>query len=108
MSTAEQRQIVLNVRAHDAVAETYEDLHREIFSGGEQARLATAVALAVGHIKGARSPIAALDVGCGSGNVTRRLLNLGAAVTAADVSSKFLELCERKYAASGRLSTLLL
>lgn len=37
-----------------------------------------------------------LDVGCGAGRYTRRLIELGAEVTAFDLSSKQLELCKER------------
>jgi ubiquinone/menaquinone biosynthesis C-methylase UbiE len=108
MSRTAERQIQQNVRAHDAVAGDYERVHREIFNHGEQARLAAAVGRAVAAVRSARTPLRALDIGCGSGNVTRRLLDAGCHVTAADVSANFLQICRDKYAATGRLETVLL
>ncbi len=108
MTTTAERQIQQNVRAHDAIAGEYERVHREIFNQGEQARLAAAVERAVGRVRSPRHPLRALDIGCGSGNVTRRLLDAGCHVTAADVSANFLQICLDKYQSTERLETLLL
>ena len=106
MPPTPQQQIRLNIRAHDAIAEQYERVHREIFNEEEQVRLASALRRVLGHVEGRAAPLRALDVGCGSGNVTSRLLSAGCLVTAADVSTKFLSLCERKFASTGRLTTV--
>jgi len=47
----------------------------------------------------------ALDFGCGSGNLTKQLLNLNVNVVAADVSSHFLTLVRQQFSCEG-LSTL--
>ena len=51
-----------------------------------------------------RTPIAALDFGCGSGNLTGHLLKCGAVVTAADVTPRFLDLVRKRHPAD-RLRT---
>jgi ubiquinone/menaquinone biosynthesis C-methylase UbiE len=51
------------------------------------------------------SPLAALDFGCGSGNLTRHLLDHDVDVTAADVSDRFLALVKKRFS-TARLSTL--
>jgi ubiquinone/menaquinone biosynthesis C-methylase UbiE len=100
-----QRQIEHNVAVHDRVARKYEALHGEIFNDVEQARLRAALARATAEVRTGAEPVHALDFGCGSGNVTSHLLALGARVTAADVSPRFLELVRRRFP-SERLDTL--
>jgi len=48
----------------------------------------------------------ALDFGCGSGNLTRHLVELGVYTIAADVSAKFLKLVEQKFAQTSMVKTL--
>ena len=92
-----QRQIDRNIRIHDRVASSYEATHDEIFNPVEQARLRSALERAKAAVAtGAERP-RALDFGCGSGNLTRHLLELGFEVVAADVSQRFLDLVERRF-----------
>jgi ubiquinone/menaquinone biosynthesis C-methylase UbiE len=100
-----QRQIARNVAVHDRVARKYDALHGEIFNDVEQARLTATLALARDSVRTGAERLAALDFGCGSGNLTRHLLDLGLEVTAADVSPGFLQLVESRYP-TDRLKTL--
>lgn len=68
----------------------YDRRHPEIFNPVEQSRLRGALAAALADVRTARTPPRALDLGCGTGNVTKHLLELGADVLAADVSPEFL------------------
>ncbi len=101
-----KREIERNVAVHNRVARKYERLHGEIFNDVEQRRLATAVGRARAAVRADSDPPKALDFGCGSGNLTRHLLDLGCDVTAADVSPAFLKLVESRFPAE-RLTTLL-
>lgn len=92
-----QRQIDRNIRIHDRVASTYEATHDEIFNSVEQSRLRSALERAKAAIATGTARPRALDFGCGSGNLTRHLLELGFEVVAADVSPRFLELIERRH-----------
>jgi ubiquinone/menaquinone biosynthesis C-methylase UbiE len=89
-----------NIAVHDRISRHYEKTHGEIFNDQEQSRLHELLRRAIDQIRTGRSPIHALDMGCGSGNLTAHLLDLGAEVTAADVSTGFLKLVEQRY--SGR------
>ena len=96
------RQIKLNIAVHDRIARRYERLHDEIFNEIEQARIVTTLERTRDLITTNTRPLKGLDFGCGSGNLTRRMIHLGVEVTAADVSKGFLELigavirpCER-------------
>ena len=104
MKGSDELAIARNVAAHDRIALRYEALHGEIFNDIEQARLRSAVERAAAAVRAGRDPISALDFGCGSGNLTGHLLDIGASVTAADVSSGFLELVRSRYP-SDRLQT---
>lgn len=99
------RAIARNVAIHDRVAQRYDALHGEIFNDIEQARLRAALAQAIGAVRTGATRVSALDFGCGSGNLSRHLLDMGAKVTAADVSRGFLDLVRSRYP-SDHLSTL--
>lgn len=99
------RDIARNVAIHDRIARKYDALHGEIFNDVEQLRLRQALIAAVAAVRTGTEPIVALDFGCGSGNLSRHLLDLGAKVTAADVSRGFLDLVRARYP-SERLTPL--
>lgn len=84
----------------------YERKHREIFNQTEQERLCRALRTAVEVLATGSEPRAALDYGCGSGNLTRHLIDLGFHTVSADVSDGFLQLAGEKFSASGMSSTL--
>jgi ubiquinone/menaquinone biosynthesis C-methylase UbiE len=96
METADHH-LSLNISIHDRVAEVYESRHGEIFNDIEQGRLQSALARALGLLRSDSPTITALDFGCGSGNLTRHLLQMGAEVIACDVSSRFLELVTSRF-----------
>jgi len=87
-------------------AAMYEKSHREIFNAIEQRRLYSALREAVNAVQTGSKPPAALDYGCGSGNLTRHLTELGFRVAAADVSDDFLRAIERKFSGTGMVETL--
>jgi SAM-dependent methyltransferase len=98
MTPDEQREAVeLNVRAYRRMWRRYDRSHGEIFNPVEQERLRGALERAAAEI---RSPAGgtrrALDVGSGTGNVTRHLVEMGFDVTAADVSPELLRVVERR------------
>ena len=100
MSDAADSLIAANVRGYRRTARRYERLHGEIFNAHEQARLREALADALAAVtpQADGAPPRVLDFGCGSGNVTQHLLELGATVLAADVSPAFLTLVRRRFA----------
>jgi ubiquinone/menaquinone biosynthesis C-methylase UbiE len=97
-------QVRENIEIHDRIAENFERRHGEIFNEIEQERLRSALARSIGMATSRSSPRVALDVGCGSGNLTRHLLELGLDVVAADVSEKFLDVVRKRFA-TRRVST---
>lgn len=86
-----------NIAVHNRVAGKYERIHGEIFNDVEQPRLRALLQQAIGKVQSDRRPMHALDMGCGSGNLTGHLLALGLAVTAADVARGFLDLVASRY-----------
>jgi ubiquinone/menaquinone biosynthesis C-methylase UbiE len=97
-----------NVREHAAVAPHYEAIHGEIFNPVEQARLREHLETALAFTRTLAKPPETLDFGCGTGNVTRHLLDLGCRVTAADVTPDFLEHVARTHGPTGRVRSVLL
>jgi SAM-dependent methyltransferase len=87
-----------SVRRYRRAHRAYERRHPEIFNPVEQDRLRRALARAAAEIRGPEGgPRRALDLGCGSGNLTGHLLALGFDVTAADVSPEFLRTVRRRF-----------
>ncbi|MBN1360268.1 MAG: methyltransferase domain-containing protein [Sedimentisphaerales bacterium] len=84
----------------------YERIHGEIFNPVEQQRLHDSLRRAVATIQTGSQPLTALDYGCGSGNLTRHLIDLGLQTVSADVSEHFLRLIEKDFSRSGLSSTL--
>jgi SAM-dependent methyltransferase len=103
MTLEEQREAVaLNVRAYRSAWRTYDRNHGEIFNDVEQERLRGALERAVADNRsseGTGGGQRALDVGSGTGNVTRHLVELGLDVTAADVSPELLGVVTQRFPA---------
>jgi SAM-dependent methyltransferase len=89
----EERLIERSLRRYRRAHARYERRHPEIFNPVEQARLRAALVRACDAAAGTR----ALDFGCGSGNLTGHLVELGMEVTAADLSPEFLDTVERRF-----------
>jgi ubiquinone/menaquinone biosynthesis C-methylase UbiE len=88
--------IAWNIKTHNKLAQKYELIHGEIYNDYEQSRLTADLRFAIGKIKTKSNTKLALDFGCGAGNLTKHLTNLGADVIAADVSQGFLDLIGSK------------
>lgn len=101
-----RRAIEHNVQVHGKIADAYEQLHGEIFNPVEQDRLHGHLARSIGMITTVSSPRTALDIGCGTGNLTKHLIDLGFRVSAGDVTDEFLTLTERRFGASGMVRTV--
>lgn len=93
----QQAEVSRNVRAYRKAHRRYEKNHGEIFNEVEQARLQRSLEGAAGKILPGRGPARALDIGCGTGNVTGPLLRLGLEVTAGDVAPEFLDHVRRRF-----------
>src|SRR5215203_2513824 len=100
-----ERIIARNRDVHDRIVTRYERIHGEIFNDIEQARLCSALKKALDFVRTGSGTIRALDFGCGSGNLTRHLLEQNVHVVAADVSGKFLALVRRRFD-THRLTTM--
>lgn len=89
----EKDQILYNISIHNKIAKKYEGLHGEIYNEVEQLRLKKSLEKAVQSVEtGNNSCLLALDFGCGAGNLTKHLTDLGCQVLAVDVSVGFLDL----------------
>lgn len=96
-----------NLRVHKLEAAHYEQIHHEIFNRAEQARLKQSLAKHLGKLEGLR----VLDYGCGTGNLTKALVSLGATVTAADISPEMIGIAQsnlQKEIQAGRVRICLL
>jgi ubiquinone/menaquinone biosynthesis C-methylase UbiE len=89
-----------------ASAAVYENVHREIFNAVEQQRLHGTLEQAVKAVQTGSQPLTALDYGCGSGNLTRHLLELGVRTVSADVSADYLKAVEKRFSGTGRVEVL--
>ena len=98
LSMQAEDQIQFNREVNDRVSRKYERLHGEIFNAIEQQRLRDALNAAVKAIATGAKPFKALDYGCGSGNLTRHLIELGVHTVSADISEGFLSLIRRNFA----------
>lgn len=98
-------QVQHNKSVHDSVVSLYEQVHTEIYNPTEQARIARVLANAMSQISTLAEVPLVLDFGAGTGNLTRHLLNNGARVLAADVSSKSLAYLKVTFGESGRIDT---
>lgn len=109
VSRDEQALVDRNVARYARVHRRYERRHPEIFNPIEQQRLHDALGDAIELARATANDggtVRVLDLGCGSGNVTNHLVELGADVTASDVSPEFLQMIERRF--GSRVSTLAL
>ncbi len=91
-------------RGNDAAV--YESAHGDIFNPVEQRRLRGMLREALEAVQTEAKPVKALDFGCGSGNLTQHLIDLGAATTSADLSEDFLKDIRRKFSGSALSETL--
>jgi SAM-dependent methyltransferase len=96
LTTDPRALVARSVAAYRKVWRDYDARHGEIFNATEQARLRAALGRAVGEVRGAPAR-RALDLGCGTGNVTAHLVALGLEVVAADVSPEFLAEVRRRF-----------
>jgi 2-polyprenyl-3-methyl-5-hydroxy-6-metoxy-1,4-benzoquinol methylase len=96
-SDAPERAVAHNRAAHDALGASYDEGHPEIFNPVEQERLGAAIRDAVALAARDGRKVRALDVGCGTGNVTRHLIAAGATVTAADLAHRFLDIVRERF-----------
>lgn len=96
-----------NIQRHDQVADVYDTRHPEIYNPTEQRRLRETLNRALLFCATANPRL--LDFGCGTGNLTEKLLSPEHEVWSADVSSGMLQELEKKFpqaVAAGQLRTI--
>lgn len=81
-----------NIEIHNKIAKKYESIHGEIYNDTEQSRLKEKLQKAISYVQSGSKSLITLDFGCGAGNLTTHLTDLGCQVIAADVSTGFLDL----------------
>lgn len=86
-----------NSMIHDKLVDRYDLIHSEIFNEIEQRRLDNAVRASTQMMVPLAGPLKAFDFGCGTGNLTKVLVDLGAEVVSGDVSVRSLEFVRRKF-----------
>ena len=88
-----QKMLEANIKLHEIEAPYYERLHPEEFNWFEQARITRDL----GFIK-KRLPrrSLALDIGCGTGNISLKLLGMGFEVAGVDMSEEMLAVLKKK------------
>jgi SAM-dependent methyltransferase len=88
-------QIEENRLLHNRIADSYHHIHDDIFNLHEQSRIRNILS----DLRSSLQPITpiALDFGCGSGNMTRHLRDLGCSVVSADISDRFVTLLSEQY-----------
>ncbi|WP_026840428.1 class I SAM-dependent methyltransferase [Citrifermentans bremense] len=94
-----------NRELHDLLAPLYQARHREIYNPVEQRRIRELLQYLLELLQAAGT-LQALDFGSGTGNLTRQLLGLGAAVLAADVSPGSLKELQAVTGSGDRLQTM--
>ncbi len=99
-----------NIEIHNKIAGQYQSIHPEIFNEIEQNRLHDELRSAIKVIESqsSSSEITAMDYGCGSGNLTAHLLDMGLKVISADVSVEFVNLIKKQFGNNDKSSTFLL
>ena len=83
-----------NRSVHKQEAPFYNAVHPEIFGGFEQSRITEDLDLIARLLKDDR--VRALDIGCGTGNLTLKYLKQGYQVTAVDIAPEMLEILRAK------------
>ena len=78
-----------NVEVHERESSIYNAVHPEIFGRFEQRRMIRDLDFIASHLPAATT-IRALDIGCGTGNLTLRFLQRGFKVTAVDISPSMI------------------
>lgn len=95
-----------SIRKYRRAHRRYERRHPEIFNPVEQQRLHDELGRALRDVGTGADHPRVLDLGCGTGNLTRHLLEHGARVLACDVSPDFLQQVQRRFGAAGRVETM--
>jgi len=82
-----------NMQIHDKEAWVYDEVHTEVFNKFEQRSFVRRLSEA---IMGCNRRKLALDIGCGTGNLTSRLIDSFEYVVGSDISKNMLKKCRTK------------
>ena len=94
--------ITHNLRLHEETAEQYDEIHYYLRNRFEQTCLWRDLSLVHKWLQGrVTSPVRYLDLGCGTGNITLKLLTLGAEVIGVDLSPAMVRVLNQKVVRAG-------
>lgn len=94
------RLIRQNIIKHERISTEYDEIHVEILNDVEQKRLGLLYRELRSRVTSACPT--ALDFGCGTGNLTRHLIDNGFRVIVADITPSFTELTSQRFGDSVR------
>lgn len=83
-----------NIEVHEKEASFYDCIHSEIYNFIEQKRIKNGLLFIHKRIR--KNSFKALDIGCGTGNITLKLAELGYSVTSVDISEPMLNILKEK------------
>lgn len=92
-----ERKIIENKKIHNKIFLKYDKNHGEIFTKVEQKRIFDCLNFAKENIKTTSKIKSALDIGCGTGNLSNFLLDIGFKTTGADISENFLKFSKKRF-----------
>ncbi len=85
-----------NIQMHEKKADNYEEDNPEIFNSWEEERITSVLEEISDHIKTDSSKMRALDAGCGTGNVLRKLQDHFYETIGLDLSDEMLKVAEKE------------
>lgn len=83
-----------NIKVHREEAEVYDAIHSDIFNKYEQKKTIRDIEFIAKHIS-TKKPLA-LDIGCGTGNLSLKFLKYGFSVSGVDISKEMLDILRSK------------
>lgn len=93
----EKKVIEENLRLHEAEAENYESRRPEIYNEREQKRIISVIEEAKEHLETDGPELRALDIGCGTGNVSEKMTARFDEVVGVDLSEHMLSVAYSNY-----------
>lgn len=96
---------LFNRFAHNSVGRSYDHLHPEIFNLFEEDRINTVIQELIPHLDAKPQ---CLDFGCGTGNITSKLLSFGFPTLSADISPINVQAVSDSFSSSELSTSLLL